>query len=358
MTNQSAASLGFIVAGMAFAFAFQPWPGNRDLLVAGVAGVALIAFGLRRYDALESGVGSPVAGVAGLALLLVGIASVIGMAVTSGGSFAVVPAATSALGVLVIGFAYADWRGVSRSQLGAMFGSIISNTVIGIAGLLAIVAWSGVIAGVLGLVVPGEVSLTLRTALATIALGLGTGTVALLYLYSTDHGFAFIDVKRPDLRDGGYILGGVLVLVGLNLGLSALFKHFGVEAAQHSIIRTAESSPEILLVLVPLAYLVIGPGEELLYRNIIQKSLYDTFSRPAAVLIASGIFAGVHLFAFSGGSESVLATMNTLLVVFVLSIVLGVVYERTENVVAAALVHGTFDAIAFLVVYAQLTGFM
>lgn len=356
MTDRSAASLGFVSAGMAFALAFRSWPGNRDLLIAGLAGVTLIAFGLRRYDALPSGVGSPVAGVSGLAIGIIAVVSTLEPTLAAGGSLAVVPAATSGLGLLIIVFAYADWRAVSRTQLGAMTTSVIAGSAIGIAGLLAIVAWSGVIAGLLGFFVPGDVGISVRTALATVALGLGTGTVALFYLYGSDRGLEFIDIERPDLRDSGYALAGVLVLVGLNLGIGALFERLGVEAAQHSIIQTAETSPEILLVLVPLAYLLIGPGEELLYRNIIQKSLYDTFSRPTAILIASGIFAGVHVFAFSGNSESILATLNTLTVVFFLSIILGVVYERTENIIAAAFVHATFDAIAFLVTYAQLTG--
>ncbi|MDX1746625.1 MAG: CPBP family intramembrane glutamic endopeptidase, partial [Halobacteriales archaeon] len=147
-----------------------------------------------------------------------------------------------------------------------------------------------------------------------------------------------------------------VAIVALNLGLSLAIQQFGLESASHSIVQSAQSSPEVLLVLVPLSYLVIGPGEELLYRNVVQKSLYGAFSRPGAVIVGSVVFAAVHVFAFSGPGQSALATLNTLAVVFVLSLVLGAVYEQTENVVASALVHGTFDAIAFAATYVQLTG--
>jgi membrane protease YdiL (CAAX protease family) len=189
-----------------------------------------------------------------------------------------------------------------------------------------------------------------------VALGLGTGTVAAVYLGVRSRGFDYIDLRRPGANDAAYVIVGVVALVGLNVGIGLAFQRLGVESAQHAIIRQAESDPGILLVLVPLSYLIIGPGEELLYRNVVQKSLYETYSRRGAVVVASAIFAAVHLFAFADPDGSALATVNTLAVVFVLSLVLGVVYERTENLVVPALVHGSFDAIAFAATYVRIAG--
>jgi membrane protease YdiL (CAAX protease family) len=145
--------------------------------------------------------------------------------------------------------------------------------------------------------------------------------------------------------------------LGSNLGISALFGWLGVESTTHSLIRAAQDNPGILLALVPLSYLVVGPGEELLYRNVVQKSLSTEFSPPGAVVVASAIFAAVHLPAYADPSGSALAVLNTLAVVFVLSLILGALYERTENVAVSALVHGSFNAIAFLVTYVEITGF-
>lgn len=356
MSDRSAASVGFILAGVILALAFEPWPGGRGLLVAGLAAVALVALGLRRYGALEPAVGAPVAGFAGTAIALIGLATFIGPAIGSKAAPQLFPAVATITGLLLTIFAYADWLGYDRPRLIRMTVATATSTAIGVSGLLAIVAWSAVIASGLQAIAGDSVGPSIRTTLATIALGLGTATVAGIYLYIGDQSLDYIDIRNPSLREIAIIIAGVLVLVGLNLVIGYLFEQIGLEAARHSIIRTAETNPEILLVLIPLAYLIIGPGEELLYRNIIQKSLYEYFSRPAAVIVASAIFAGVHVFAFSGGGESLLATLNTLTVVFVLSLILGIVYERTDNIVVPAIVHASFDAVAFTVTYLQLTG--
>jgi CAAX amino terminal protease family. len=98
---------------------------------------------------------------------------------------------------------------------------------------------------------------------------------------------------------------------------------------------------------------VIGPGEELLSRNIVQKHLYDGFSRPAAVVVGTAIFAAIHLPAYATGPPP--AVFATLLQLFGISLVLGVVYERTENVVVPALVHGTYNAVQFGFAYLAIT---
>ncbi len=356
MNDRSAASVGFVLAGVILALAFEPWPGGRGLLIAGLAGVALVALGLRRYGALEPAVGAPVASFGGIAVALIGLATFVEPAIGSASTIQLFPAFTTITGILLAVFAYADWLGYDRSRLIQMTVATATSTAIGVSGLLAIVVWSAVIASGLQAAAGDSVGPSIRTALATLALGLGTGTVAAIYLYIGNKSLDYIDFRYPSIREFAFMLGGAVVLVALNLGIGFLFERIGLKSARHSIIRTAESNPEILLVLIPLAYLIIGPGEELLYRNIIQKSLYEHFSRPAAIIVASAIFAGVHVFAFSGGSESLLATLNTLTVVFVLSLVLGIVYERTDNIIVPAIVHASFDAIAFTVTYLQLTG--
>ncbi len=138
--------------------------------------------------------------------------------------------------------------------------------------------------------------------------------------------------------------------------LSALLSLFGVQEASHSVERTAKNgNAKILLLFIPLSWLIIGPCEELLYRNIIQKSLYDTFSDVGAVVVASVVFALAHVFAYGSGSTPV-QLAGTLVVIFVLSLVLGTVYLKTGNLTASALVHGTFDAIVFATMYLQFAG--
>lgn len=231
-------------------------------------------------------------------------------------------------------------------------GSAVSATAVGLAGLFAIVAWVTVLASVLG--VDTTEATTGAVVIASLANGLGTASVAAIYFHSRHLGFDYLDLPRPDRRDVAYTIGGVVALFVLNITLWWVFTAAGMETSRHGFIRQAESNPEILLALIPLAYLVIGPGEELLYRNVVQKSLYGSFSRGSAVLLASAIFAVAHVGSYLDPGAP-LATLNGLLTVFALSTILGVIYLRTRSVLVVAVVHASFDAIAFAFTYIQLT---
>jgi len=250
-----------------------------------------------------------------------------------------------------------DQAGTSgRSALEGKVGATVRGVAVGAAGILAIFVYAVLVASIARGFVPGELGPTLTTVLSTLASGAGTLTVVALYLRLSDRGLSFLDVQMPGLRELGYVVAGTVAILVGNLGIGLAFQRFGVDSASHTIIQTAEADPTILVVLVPLSYLVIAPGEELLYRNVIQKSLREWYSPVAGVVVASAIFAAVHLPAYSSPGSTLMATLSTLSVVFVLALVLGAVYERTGNVVVSILVHGTFNAIAFAVTYAELTG--
>lgn len=361
MSDRAAASAGVTLAGLGLAAAVAgvvpgavlAWPAPWAAAATAAGLLAVGAFAARRYGFVRRPVGSIAAGAAAGLLAVVSGA---GLVAAPAGQ-RVGPAAAIALGLGGVAAANADRLGIDRDRLGETVASTVTAAAVGVSGLLAIVVWGFLIAMIVRGLGGGGIDDEAATALSTLALGLGTASVAMAYLGARGRGFGYLDLRRPTLADLGYVVAGSLALVALNLGIGAVFEALGVESAPHTIIETARASPGILLVLIPLSYLVIGPGEELLYRNIIQKSLYDVYSRPAAIVVASAIFAGVHFFAFSSG-PGLLATFNTLLVVFTLSLVLGVVYERTGSVVVPALVHGTFDAIAFGVTYAQITGLL
>lgn len=187
-----------------------------------------------------------------------------------------------------------------------------------------------------------------------VSLGFGTLIVASLYLQNSGRDWSFVDLELPGLRDVAWILVGVVtILVGF-VAVISLYQLLGITTAEHSSTDTvASASPELIALFVAASILVIGPGEELLYRNVIQKSLYDGVGRPAAVALASVIFALVHIPAYSAGGASLGAVASTLTTIFVLSLILGAVYARTENVVVPAMVHGIYNALSFYSTYAS-----
>lgn len=242
--------------------------------------------------------------------------------------------------------------GAEGAVIGRRGRTALSAAAVGLAGFLSLAVWQ-ILLGSVALSVTGSLSPVEETLLGTLALGLGTGSTALLYLQVTDREWSFVDFDSPTPWDLAHALGGIVALFGTTLALESLFAAAGVGTAQHDIAKTATGTPEMLLLLIPASWLLVGPGEELLFRNVVQKSLYRDFSRPAAVLVASVVFAAVHLPAYSTGTAG--QAVASLAVVFALSLILGVLYVRTDNVAVPAFVHGTYNAVQFAVLYVTLT---
>ena len=360
MEDRSAASVGVVLAGIALAAAAFPWDGAAQLgpvnnAVLGVlAAAAFGTFALRRHGLLGRQLGAAFAGVASLSVVGYVVLALSGVVTVGSGSlWGVSLALLGGVGGVVA--AYGDGRGLS-DRLRRGVAAVVQSFVLGFSGLFAITAWGVVLLSFATAVVPGEPSTTVRLGLGAVALGLGTGTVALVYFRLTDTPLSYLDFRTPTMRDLGYVAVGVVALFGLQLLVSVAFTELGLTTADHSVEQaTTDGNATVLLLLIPASWLIIGPGEELLYRNIIQKSLYDTFGEWGAVFVGSVVFALAHIPAYAAGA-SLPALANTLAVIFLLSLILGATYLRTENLTVSALIHGTFDAIIFAALYVQATG--
>ncbi len=183
--------------------------------------------------------------------------------------------------------------------------------------------------------------------------GVGFLGFGLVYLHYSEQ-FDLLQVDFPDLPDVGYLVGGIVaVLLGWG-GVGFVFTQLlGIEPAESSIIEQGIQNPTLLLILVPLSILIVGPGEELLYRGIVQGSLRRVLGPVGAISIASAVFASIHVFGLIGAP---LETLATLLTVFTLALVLGATYELSGNLFVPALVHGLFNASQFLLAYQKATG--
>jgi membrane protease YdiL (CAAX protease family) len=213
--------------------------------------------------------------------------------------------------------------------------------------------------GALGWFVTGLYGLALRDVGAAdtesarilaggVASALGAVTVTTLYLRESDRDRGFLDVSLPDLRGAGLAVGGLVAVFAALYGLDALYGALGVETASHGAAEgLAGAGPTVLAAAVASSVLLVGPSEEVVYRNLVQKPLYGQFSRPVAVVFASGVFAAVHWPAYAALGAPAESVAATLAVVFVLALVLGAVYAATENVVVPAVVHGVYNAVTF-----------
>lgn len=164
------------------------------------------------------------------------------------------------------------------------------------------------------------------------------------YLASEDR-LDLIDIRVPTLRDIGWAVGGIVALLVGVIVLSQLIQYANVSPASNESVETAQQNPEIIPFFVVMSILIVGPCEELLFRGGVQGLLRDSYAAVPAVLITSGLFGVAHVAALLG--DAALGQAAYILVTFVLGVVLGFLYEYTENIVVPMLSHGIYNAIVF-----------
>lgn len=229
---------------------------------------------------------------------------------------------------------------------------------------------SGVGLGVLGialgfvLVLVVGLSLTLAgveiSPLLNIGLSLflvqGIALMGVGYAYLRRRGIPLrsVGIRFPSLRELGVAAGAFVISIIYLLVVSIIIQSLGAQTAENNVVEMGRQNPEILLFLIPGAYIFIGPGEELLFRGVIQTRIRQVFPPVAGVVVASIIFAGIHLPALSFGAP-LSAKLTTLAVLLGPSLILGATYEYTDNLVVPILIHGSYDALIFIALYAQLT---
>ena len=188
----------------------------------------------------------------------------------------------------------------------------------------------------------------------------GAGGTAFAYLVYRRNGVdwpfivSFLRLRRPRLVDVGWVVvglvGAFVVLIGVN-ALVELLDPFATdgEGETHSGIEEGRDYPVLFLIGIPLAILLTGPGEELLFRGVIQSRLKESVPTVLAVLGAGLVFGVVHFPAYMGNDlGQVLVSVTT---VTALGLYFGVLYEVTNTLTVPALVHGCFNAVVYLLNY-------
>lgn len=199
------------------------------------------------------------------------------------------------------------------------------------------------------------VTVTAGTAVvlsAVLMQGVTFAGVSLVYLRLRGLSVPALGLHVPDFRDSLAVASGyVLALLGA-LTMAGVAVLAGLQPAHNRIAQFGRGNPEVFLLLAVLSVLVIGPGEELLFRGVVQGSLRRVFEAPAAVVLATIIFAAAHTPSLAGPLSGRAITVGLL---FVPGLVLGVAYEYTDNIAVPALIHGSYNATLFVLAYASMT---
>jgi len=177
--------------------------------------------------------------------------------------------------------------------------------------------------------------------------GISFGGVASIYLIRT--GRSPLSLFRvPTLRDVAVAVGGFFGSLAILIAASTLVQQAGAPTAENEIAQFGAENPEVLLLLIPAAFIFIGPGEEILFRGVVQSRLREAFSPWVAIPLASVIFGAVHYVALTGAAPGRIVTIGIL---STLTLVFGATYEYTENLVVPSFIHGAYDAVLFAGLY-------
>lgn len=357
----AAATLGMLASGSALVLLLVPGPGSDHVLlgypvanpVRIVAGVGTVAFAASRRDLLDGPIGGIVGAIAGAVVLAADTAAMFD-ALTVWIQPAGLPVA-GLVGAVAVGAGLAEATDVADERVWIVSAAIGSAIAFGLGGFLS-AALIGALSASLVLEALGTRAIGVFYLATTIGTAIGFVVVALAIVRLTGRDRSFVDLTVPSLRHVGFAVLGIFILLVLNVGASALLNQLDAPFAQSQVeqaARDAPGAPTFLLWLVPLSWLAIAPAEELFFRNVVQKDLYGSLGRIPAVVAASGIFAGMHLPQYANADPA--ATAVSLSVVFLLALILGLSYERTDNLLVPILIHGTFNAIAFYGMYVRVT---
>jgi membrane protease YdiL (CAAX protease family) len=197
----------------------------------------------------------------------------------------------------------------------------------------------------------GEGSLGLNVA-QTVLQFVGFVVAIAGFLAITDT-WSLIHTRRPTLQTGLFAGGAVVLLLAMQFGAGVLFEALGVSFGENRVITQGRETPVYFLYMIPVSLLLVGPIEELLFRGVAQGVLRRTFGVRVAIVLASALFGLVHWVALSGGPGEKFAYVA---IAATLGIVLGVLYERTETILAPGLAHGVYNSVLFAIQYAGATG--
>ena len=356
--------LGIAFAGATAAVTLQPWaspqiasdavqlPVSPKSLATAFALLTLAGFLGRRYNWIDHRIGmvATVGGSVGVVLATLGLTVLLtdaGVAVTLWPpltiSFAVT---TGLLGVI-------DWTGLRSDELLDRLELLV---VVGIVAIAALVL--GGVSDLLFQVVVSVLSVGDRLFADALAQQLSTAVgmylVTAVFIFRHDAGLGFVDASWLTTRDLLYCLGGFIALLLVLLFSAELLAGLGVPTSGSGIAdRGVRGRPELFLLILPIAALVVAPAEELLLRNVVQKSLYSSYTRESAVVLSGCLHATIYLPTYATVALS--AALGGLTLVLLLSLVLGITYERTDNVLVPVLIHSAFNAFQYAVLYVAVT---
>jgi len=173
------------------------------------------------------------------------------------------------------------------------------------------------------------------------------------FYVAVNGGREYFSIGVPSLRDLGMVVVGFVGLFAVSTVFTVLLGALDIDTATNQVITQGQQDPVRFLYLVPVTFLFVAPAEELLFRGLVQGLFRRAYGVVPAILLASVLFGAPHYLALLGSDGSV---GPKLVIITVLGVVLGTLYELTDNLAVPILVHGLWNSFSFLSQYLAATG--
>jgi len=240
----------------------------------------------------------------------------------------------------------ADWE-TRLHSLGHAVGLVVAAFLIGI--MLSIMGLQVLL--LTGLVEPWEQTPPLLATISSTALQfVGFGIVVYAYLRWQNERDLF-RLAVPSLNDIGWMVGGFVGVYAVATGIGIVLQLLGVQTASNQAIELGQQNPRLFLYFIPITILFVAPAEELLFRGVVQGLFRRAYGLVPGVILASALFGVGHYLALTGGGK-----VTYLAIAAGLGLVLGTIYELTDNLAVPIVAHGLWNTLIFSVQYLAATG--
>lgn len=165
----------------------------------------------------------------------------------------------------------------------------------------------------------------------------------LAYLAFTDE-WGLLRISRPSRFHVALAVAVAVLLLALQYAALFGLQQVGITAGQNQAVVPGGDPVTYYVAMIVVSLLVVGPVEELLFRGVVQGGIRQAFDAVPAILIASVVFGLIHLPAVEGSMAAQWAYVG---IAVGLGCVLGLLYERTDNVLIPGFAHGLYNAMIY-----------